>query len=211
MWIFGYGSLIWKTEFEFEEKVLGYVEGYVRRFWQGSHDHRGTPERPGRVVTLISKAQHEELYPNEPFENKVWGTAYKINSDNIEEVRNYLDYREKNGYSLEYVRFWSIDHCSFNALLYIASPNNEAFLGPKPPNEIVNHILTSAGPSGPGYEYLFHLILALHQHWPEEALQNDLHLMGLLKESKAWLMSWKHELLWTENALVEFDSIFKLV
>ncbi len=46
VWLFGYGSLIYKVDFPFLEQRPAQIEGWARRFWQGSHDHRGLRRRP---------------------------------------------------------------------------------------------------------------------------------------------------------------------
>ena len=52
LWIFGYGSLLFRPGFPYEARRAAVVRGFRRRLDQGSPDHRGTPERLGRVATL---------------------------------------------------------------------------------------------------------------------------------------------------------------
>jgi len=132
--VFGYGSLIFKPPPHTIDQVSGFLKGYVRRFAQSSNDHRGTPENLGRVVTLISAKDWSAFSAADPFpeEDIVWGVAYTIHPDHIEEVREYLDYREKNGYTIHYVDVYGFKdgaECIVapNALVYVGRSDNPAF------------------------------------------------------------------------------------
>ena len=87
-WVFGYGSLVYRPGFEFEEQSLGRLDGWERRFWQGSTDHRGVPGAPGRVATLTE-------VPG----GHVHGVAYRLAAAHREDILATLDHREKGGYA----------------------------------------------------------------------------------------------------------------
>jgi glutathione-specific gamma-glutamylcyclotransferase len=54
LWIFGYGSLIWRPDFDFEERRAARVHGWHRALKMWSRINRGTPERPGLVFGLLT-------------------------------------------------------------------------------------------------------------------------------------------------------------
>ena len=143
LWLFGYGSLIWKADFAFEERQPAHVHGWQRRFWQGSHDHRGTPDAPGRVVTLIESAGE-----------RCGGVAYRIAGAAAAATLAHLDYREKNGYARHDLPMMLAEGRQVTGLVYVATPDNFAHLGAAPDAEIAAQIARSVGPSGSNREYL---------------------------------------------------------
>ncbi|QDJ37442.1 gamma-glutamylcyclotransferase [Bordetella hinzii] len=52
LWVFAYGSLIWRPNFNWTERRLATVRGYHRSLCLWSHDHRGSPDLPGLVFGL---------------------------------------------------------------------------------------------------------------------------------------------------------------
>ena len=54
LWVFGYGSLIWRPDFDFAERRAARVHGWHRALKMWSRVNRGTPECPGLVFALLS-------------------------------------------------------------------------------------------------------------------------------------------------------------
>ena len=129
-WVFGYGSLIWKQGFPYLESRPASIMGWARRFWQGSHDHRGLEHDPGRVVTLVAA-------PGDRCE----GRAFLVQPD----VFEHLDHREKNGYERVAVEI-AFNSGTVPGVVYRAAEDNPAFLGPAAPRDMAEQIRRCAGP-----------------------------------------------------------------
>lgn len=168
-WIFGYGSIIWRPDFPFVERRQVWVDGHVRRFWQGSPDHRGTPAALGGVVTMV---------PEEGA--RCWGMAYRLDPEHEEEVMAALDYRERGGYVRIDVSFRSEEgEEPISGITYIASPENEHFLGPDDLEAMVRQIAGAAGESGRNSDY----VINLANHLRDMGL-DDPHVFALAEAVK---------------------------
>jgi cation transport regulator ChaC len=122
LWLFGYGSLIWRPSFAFEARRTGHVVGWTRRFWQGSTDHRGVPDAPGRVVTLVAEAGA-----------RCRGAAYRISDALRRGVVEELDRREQGGYLRQKLEvFLDGETAPRSAIVYVARHDNPEYLGDDP-------------------------------------------------------------------------------
>lgn len=171
MWIFGYGSLIWNADFPYDSKLHGYINGFQRKFYQHSTDHRGTPENPGRVVTLLPGNEH----------SRVWGVAYKLREDDVDWVINQLDYREQGGYEKKRVMFFPklAPSTPFEITVYQANMDNANYGGFADELSIAKQIIGATGSSGTNVEYICNLAQAMREIAPEV---DDEHLFSTEEE-----------------------------
>ncbi|MDC3959692.1 gamma-glutamylcyclotransferase [Polyangium jinanense] len=153
VWIFGYGSLLWRPGFPYVEAKAARVAGLSRRLEQGSPDHRGTPERLGRVATLVPA-------PNA----HVGGLVYALAPAEADAILAALDEREQGGYDRVAVRAELHGEAAANegmttieAITWIARPGNPWHLGPAPFETMVADVLEARGPSGTNVEYVLRL------------------------------------------------------
>jgi cation transport protein ChaC len=153
LWLFAYGSLIWRPDFIYRERTRGYVRGWSRRFWQGSTDHRGLPGAPGRVLTVTPDAR-----------GACWGIAYRLEESTVDATLQAIDVRERGGYERHAVEFHCADGArsgTWPAAMYVAGPDNPNYLGPASLDSIAEQVRRSHGPSGANREYVMELHLML--------------------------------------------------
>jgi cation transport protein ChaC len=81
VWVFGYGSLMWRPGFDFVDRRIARLHGYHRHFCVWSHRYRGSPKVPGLVLGLDRGGSCR-------------GVAYRIAPERADEVLAYLHERE---------------------------------------------------------------------------------------------------------------------
>jgi len=158
MWIFGYGSLLWRPGFPFEERRPAIVRGHQRRLDQGSPDHRGTPARLGRVATLL------------PAPGAACGGAvYRLAESDAPAVLEALDVREQGGYDRLTLEAELVGGGAVTAITWVASPGNAYHLGPAPLAAMIAQIHAAVGPSGTNLDYALRLDATLRELGFEDA------------------------------------------
>jgi cation transport protein ChaC len=151
LWLFGYGSLIWRPGFPFEERLAAVAHGFERRLDQGSPDHRGTPERLGRVATLAPAPGR-----------RCGGVIYRLAEDGAKAILDALDVREQGGYDRVELDATTVgEGRSVRAITWLAAPGNPYHLGPAPLDAMVAQIRGAVGPSGTNRAYVLALDEAL--------------------------------------------------
>lgn len=145
-WLFGYGSIIWRPNFNYDQAQIAVLSGFKRRFWQASSDHRGTQLHPGAVATLRPCKQHQVI-----------GIAYRMTRTEREQSLNALDQREQNGYQQQVVNIVIDNNQTTSALTYIAPRGNPWDLGHPSIKALAQRIRHARGPSGTNLEYFFEL------------------------------------------------------
>ena len=170
LWLFGYGSLIWKADFHHVEQQPGSIHHWRRRFWQGSTDHRGVPGAPGRVVTL-TRTPGATCH----------GLAYRIPAGRIHGTLAALDEREIGGYErlplTIHLRGQGGRVETVSGMTYYAAPANPNFLGEAPARHIAHQIARATGPSGSNQAYLYNL----DRHLRALDIADD-HVTGLAQQ-----------------------------
>ena len=116
---------------------------------------------PGRVVTLI-----------EDLDAVCGGMAFLVEGSVFEQ----LDVREKNGYLRFTTEMTFDDGSQANGLVYIATPDNEAFLGEASEHEIARQVYAAQGSSGTNREYLIELARALREMGLEDQHVFDIEM-----------------------------------
>jgi glutathione-specific gamma-glutamylcyclotransferase len=159
--IFAYGSLLFRPGFDHLARQRACAPGYARSFSQASPDHRGTPELPGRVVTLVPRIGES-----------VVGALYFVTSPALELLAE-LDHRERAGYRRVTLEV-SVDRERYDAVTWIAPPGNAYDAGQLSLDALAAHIRRCAGPSGRNADYVFELERALAELGGSDALVSEL-------------------------------------
>lgn len=143
MWVFAYGSLMWRPGFQFEEQCTAILYGMHRSLCILSHVHRGTPDQPGLVLGLDQGGSCK-------------GMAFRVGNKQWPETLSYLRAREQ--VTMVYKETSRLIHLNdgkhVKALAYIADRTHVQFAGLMDRKTQATLICKAKGLSGHNIEYV---------------------------------------------------------
>lgn len=170
LWVFGYGSLMWKPGFDFVEKRKAKLVGEHRSLCIYSFVHRGTPERPGLVLGLDRGGACQ-------------GMAFRVAEANRKATVAYLREREQaTSVYREVLRSVWLDGDArerVSALAYVTDRGHPQYAGRLSIDEQVHYIRQGHGIAGPNRDYVIATVEAIETHgYRDRSLH---HLASLLR------------------------------
>jgi cation transport protein ChaC len=149
LWVFGYGSLMWRPGFPFAERRHAHLHGYHRSLCVFSHVHRGTPGNPGLVMGLDRGG-------------RCHGVAFRVEAHEAEATVHYLREREQATavYLERRLPVRLDDGRKVAALAYVADKAHEQYAGRLSFDEVLRLVRQGEGVSGRNPDY----VRSTHEH-----------------------------------------------
>jgi glutathione-specific gamma-glutamylcyclotransferase len=152
LWVFGYGSLMWRPGFDFIEQVPARLIGEHRALCVYSFDHRGTPEKPGLVLGLDRGGACR-------------GIAFRVRDEQRHTTLEYLRGREQttNVYR-EVMRSVWLENATrdrVSALAYVVDRSHVQYAGRLTLADQLHYVRQGYGRSGANRDYVLATVKAI--------------------------------------------------
>src|ERR1700756_1965636 len=168
LWVFGYGSLMWRPGFEFIEQVPARLIGEHRALCVYSFDHRGTPEKPGLVLGLDRGGACR-------------GIAFRIAATRRDDIVDYLRSREQttNVYREVMRSVWLENEARqrVSALAFVVDRGHVQYAGRLSLAEQLRFVLQGHGRSGNNRDYVLSTVKSIEAQGFRDAPLHQLALM----------------------------------
>ena len=168
LWVFGYGSLMWRPGFDFIEQQPARLIGEHRALCVYSVDHRGTPERPGLVLGLDRGGACR-------------GIAFRVAPDKRDDTIAYLREREQSTHVYREVHrsVWLADDARrrVSALVYVVDRSHTQYAGRLTLPEQLHYVQQGHGRSGHNRDYVLSTVKAIEAEGFRDAQLHQLSLM----------------------------------
>lgn len=153
LWVFAYGSLIWKPDFDAQDHRRASAWGWHRSFCLKMHRWRGSPQYMGLMMALERGGRCD-------------GVIYRIpDHDRIDQLKRMLHREIRYHQNRDMVRWIRVhtDQGNRRVLAFWAGPKGPRILSRLPLDQVARVLARACGPVGSCAEYLFNTVSHLER------------------------------------------------